>query len=195
MKITFVTSNKGKLGEAKDKLGLQGIEIIGEKIYYPEIQVDTLNEVARHGARWLKGRIEPPFMLDDSGLFISALEGFPGVYSAYAYQTIGNRGILDLMEWKGDKRAEFKTVVALVDVNERIHLFEGSCRGTIIGEMRGKHGFGFDPIFVPEGYDVTFAEMTTEEKNEISHRSRAFMEVSRYIVNGENFDKKSRFSA
>ena len=188
MKVTFVTSNTGKLGEVKEKLAPLGIEVVGDKIYYPEIQVNTLAEVARHGATWLKSRIEAPFMLDDSGLFISALEGFPGVYSAYAYRTIGNRGILNLMDKKGDKRAEFKTVVALVDMEEKVHIFEGTCKGSITGEMRGKHGFGFDPIFVPEGHEVTFAEMIREEKNEISHRSRAFMEVSKFIL--EHFPRE-----
>ncbi len=180
-KITFVTSNTGKLKEVKDKLEPLGIEVVGDKVYYPEIQTDSLREVARYGAQWLKNRLEAPFILDDSGLFLSALEGFPGVYSAYAYGTIGNRGILNLMNKKGDKRAEFRTAAALVDPNEKIHIFEGVCKGSVIGEERGKNGFGYDPVFIPEGYEITFGEMSTEEKNKISHRSLAFHEVYEYI--------------
>ena len=188
MKITFITSNTGKLNEVKEKLASLGIEVVGDRIYYPEIQTDTLREVARYGAQWLKSRLESPFMLDDSGLFLSALDGFPGVYSAYAYQTIGNRGILNLMNKKGDKRAEFRTAAALVDASEKIHIFEGVCKGTVIGEERGKNGFGYDPIFMPEGYEITFGEMDTEEKNKISHRSLAFQGVFEHIR--DNFPLK-----
>ena len=120
-------------------------------------------------------------MLDDSGLFLSALEGFPGVYSAYIYRTIGNRGILNLMNKKGDKRAEFRTAAALVDANEKIHIFEGVCKGSVIDEERGKNGFGYDPIFMPVGHEITFGEMSTEEKNKISHRGLAFQELFEHI--------------
>ncbi len=181
MKITFVTSNTGKLKEVKDKFETLGIEVVGDKVYYPEIQTDNLREVARYGAQWLKNRLEAPFMLDDSGLFLSALEGFPGVYSAYIYRTIGNRGILNLMNKKGDKRAEFRTAAALVDANEKIHIFEGVCKGSVIDEERGKNGFGYDPIFMPVGHEITFGEMSTEEKNKISHRGLAFQELFEHI--------------
>ena len=181
MKITFVTSNTGKLKEVKDKFETLGIEVVGDKVYYPEIQTDNLREVARYGAQWLKNRLEAPFMLDDSGLFLSALEGFPGVYSAYIYRTIGNRGILNLMNKKGDKRAEFRTAAALVDANEKIHIFEGVCKGSVIDEERGKNGFGYDPIFMPVGHEITFGEMSTEEKNKISHRDLAFQELFEHI--------------
>lgn len=181
MKITFVTSNTGKLREVKKRFEASDIEVVGERIPYPEIQADSLTEVALHGARWLKTRLETPFMLEDSGLFIRALEGFPGVYSAYAYATLGNRGILKLMERRSIRDAVFRTVVALVDANDRIHTFEGQCGGTITKEITGPQGFGFDPIFIPEGEEKTFGEMETEEKNKHSHRSRAFSEVLAFL--------------
>ena len=181
MKLTFVTSNAGKLREVKKRFEESDIEIVGERIHYPEIQADSLAEVARHGARWLKNRLEAPFMLEDSGLFIRALDGFPGVYSAYVYRTIGNRGILKLMERRSIRDAVFSTVVALVDANDRIHTFEGTCSGTITKEITGKQGFGFDPVFIPEGEEKTFGEMETEEKNEYSHRSRAFSELLTFM--------------
>ena len=182
MKLTFVTSNAGKLREVKKRFEESDIEIVGERIHYPEIQADSLAEVARHGARWLKNRLEAPFMLEDSGLFIRALDGFPGVYSAFVYRTLGNRGILKLMERRSIRDAVFRTVVALVDANDRIHTFEGVCSGTITKEITGKQGFGFDPIFIPEGEEKTFGEMETEEKNEYSHRSRAFSELLAFLA-------------
>ncbi len=171
MRLAFVTSNPGKLEEAREYLAPLGIEVYQLKVDYPEIQADSLEEVAEYGVGWLAERIGGPFFLDDSGLFIPALNGFPGVYSAYVYRTLGINGILKLMRGIGDRRAYFKSVIAYWDGD--IHFFEGRVDGVIIEKPRGSGGFGFDPIFSPTGFDLTFAEMTTVEKNRVSHRGRA----------------------
>ncbi len=179
MRIAFITSNPGKVEEARRYFEPLGVEVYQLRFPYPEIQADTLEEVAEYGAKWLSERIDGPFFLDDSGLFINALKGFPGVYSAYVYKTLGIDGILKLLEGVDDRSAYFKSVVAYWD--GELHLFKGRVDGEIILEKRGGMGFGFDPVFRPSGFDRTFAEMTTEEKNEISHRGRALKAFAEWL--------------
>jgi XTP/dITP diphosphohydrolase len=112
-------------------------------------------------------------VLEDSGLFIEALNGFPGVYSAYVFQTIGQMGILRLMEGKRDRDARFESRIALSLPDGNVELVSGTCTGTIPQTMRGSEGFGFDPVFIPEGDYRTFAEMSIEEKEVHSHRGKA----------------------
>ncbi len=178
MELAFVTSNPGKVKEAREYLSQLGVEVYQLSLSYPEIQADTLEEVAEYGARWLAERIEVPFFLDDSGLFIPALSGFPGVYSAYVYRTIGIEGILKLMHGVSDRRAYFKSVIAYW--NGEVHVFEGRVDGEIV-EPRGSGGFGFDPIFRPSDETKTFAEMTIAEKNRISHRGRALESFATWL--------------
>ncbi|WP_297062177.1 XTP/dITP diphosphatase [Thermococcus sp.] len=179
MRLAFVTSNPGKVEEAKKYLEPLGIEVYQLRFEYPEIQADTLEEVAEYGVMWLAERIKEPFFLDDSGLFVDALRGFPGVYSAYVYRTLGYQGILKLLEGETNRRAHFKSVIACW-VGE-LHLFTGTVEGEITTEPRGRFGFGFDPVFKPHGFDKTFAEMTTEEKNRISHRGRALEAFAQWL--------------
>ncbi|NJE04220.1 XTP/dITP diphosphatase [Thermococcus sp. MV11] len=179
MRLAFITSNPGKVEEARKYFEPLGVEVYQLKVDYPEIQADTLEEVAEYGARWLAERLDGPFFLDDSGLFIDALNGFPGVYSAYVYRTLGVDGILKLMEGVEDRRAHFRSVIAYWD-NE-LYLFTGRVEGEITREKRGTMGFGFDPIFKPTGFEETFAEMTTDEKNRISHRGRALKAFAEWL--------------
>jgi XTP/dITP diphosphohydrolase len=179
MRIAFVTSNPGKVEEAKKYFEPLGVEVYQLRLSYPEIQADTLEEVAEYGAKWLAERIKGPFFLDDSGLFVDALRGFPGVYSAYVYKTLGFNGILRLLEGETNRKAHFKSVIAYWDGG--LHVFTGRVDGEITTEPRGSGGFGFDPIFKPDGFDKTFAEMTTEEKNEISHRGRALRAFAQWL--------------
>ena len=179
MRLAFITSNPGKVEEAKRYFEPLGVEIYQLKMEYPEIQADTLEEVARFGVEWLGKRLDVPFFLDDSGLFIDALNGFPGVYSAYVYRTLGIDGILKLMKGVKNRNAHFRSVIAYWD--GEVHLFTGRVDGEIINEKRGSGGFGFDSIFVPEGFTRTFAEMTTEEKNLISHRGRALKAFAEWL--------------
>ncbi|MDK2870545.1 MAG: XTP/dITP diphosphohydrolase [Pyrococcus sp.] len=180
MELFFITSNDGKVREAKKFLEPLGINVIKKPLEYPEIQADTLEDVVVFGLNWLKDKVDKPFIIEDSGLFIEALNGFPGVYSAYVYKTIGLDGILKLMEGIENRKAYFKSVIGFYD--GEIHLFVGEVRGRISNEKRGSHGFGYDPIFVPDGFDKTFAEMSTEEKNSVSHRGKALKEFYSWMI-------------
>ena len=179
MRLAFVTSNLGKVEEARKYFEPLGVEVYQLRFSYPEIQADTLEEVAEYGARWLAERIDGPFFLDDSGLFVDALNGFPGVYSAYVYKTLGYSGILKLLKGETNRKAHFKSVIAYWD--GELHIFTGRVDGEITTGPRGSGGFGFDPVFKPDGFDKTFAEMTTEEKNRISHRGRALRAFAEWL--------------
>ncbi len=148
-----------------------GMELDLNLMKYPEEQLDAIEEVAERSALYLREILKTDFFIDDSGLFIDALGGFPGVYSSYVQKTIGNSGILQLMRGRENRRAQFRTCVAYFDGT--LHLFTGVAGGSIAVEDRGSRGFGFDPIFIPEGHVETYAEMTQEQKNSISHRSKA----------------------
>ena len=169
MKVYFVTSNEGKFREVKEIGKKYGIEIDWIRREYLEPQGSDLEEIAKISAQLLAEEIREPFFLEDSGLFIEALKGFPGPYSSYVFKTIGNEGILKIMNGVEDRRAYFLAVIAFWD-GEKVLTFKGRVDGRIATEMRGDKGFGFDPIFEYNG--KTFAEMG-EEKNEVSHRRRA----------------------
>jgi XTP/dITP diphosphohydrolase len=173
VRLTFVTSNKGKLHEATTALAPLGIEVVGSDAKPVEIQGETLEEIAQAKAEVLVGRVPPPFIVDDGGLFVHHLKGFPGVFSAHALKTIGVPGILKLMEGVEERRAHFAAVVGFHDGRE-VRLFPGRCDGRLIHAPRSDgHGFGFDPIFVPDGFDQTFGELPADVKNKVSHRGKA----------------------
>jgi XTP/dITP diphosphohydrolase len=181
--IHLVTGNLGKLKEIKRWLDPLQIEVKLLKKDFVETQVDTLEEVIHFGVDHLvrKEGAEIPFIKDDSGLFIEALNGFPGVYSSYVQRTVGNDGVLRLMVGKDDRRATFRTVIGLYLPGRGLSMFKGECHGTITIEPRGKLGFGYDPIFIPNGEERTFAEMSVEEKNSISHRIMAIRRLVEFI--------------
>ncbi|RLF42435.1 MAG: non-canonical purine NTP pyrophosphatase, RdgB/HAM1 family [Thermoplasmata archaeon] len=181
--IYFITGNKGKLLEAEKKLSDLDVRIIQKNIGYPEIQADTLEEVAEFGVQYLVDKVKDTFILEDAGLFIDALKGFPGVYSAYVYKTIGFNGILKLMEGIRDRGAVFRSVYAYKEPDSPALFFIGECRGAIATKNRGSNGFGFDPIFIPSGSTRTFAEMSTEEKNSFSHRGKALEKLYDFLEN------------
>jgi len=173
VKIIFVTSNEGKVAEFSALMAPLGHEVEQLDCGYPEVQADTLDEVARAGLEHLKTERGGPLVLEDAGLFIDALKGFPGVYSNYALRTLGNPGILKLMDGIEHRNARFEAALGFLDESGEAHIFKGSCPGSIGVEMKGTGGFGFDPIFIPEGHGRSFAEMTVEEKGVLSHRGRA----------------------
>ncbi len=175
--LKFVTTNAGKFREVAGLLASRGIQVERVPRAYPEVQADDLGEVASFALRWLARELEGDFCLDDSGLFVTPLGGFPGVYSSYAFRTIGPGGVLRLLEGRRGRDARFETVIALRLGGEESFL-RGSCAGTIAAEPKGSGGFGFDPVFIPEGRDRTFAEMSVEEKNAISHRGRAAAQLA-----------------
>jgi len=181
IRLGFVTSNLNKLREAQIVVSRYGIELYPLKVRKVEIQSDSLEEIAIYAAKKAFELARKPLVVEDAGLFIDALRGFPGPYSSYVYKTIGVEGVLKLMKGIENRRARFIAVVALAISSTRIEVFRGVVEGTITDEPRGSGGFGFDPIFVPQGHEKTFAEMSTEEKCMISHRARAFEAMARWI--------------
>jgi XTP/dITP diphosphohydrolase len=173
--IYFVTSNKGKFAEAQAIFG----DLIQKNIGYTEIQADTLEEVAAYGMLEVVARLDGPVMIEDAGLFVDALGGFPGVYSAYVQRTVGNAGILKLMEGVENRNAHFKSVVAYVEPGMEPAFFKGKVHGQIGFEERGQKGFGYDPIFYVG--DVSLGEMEIEEKNRISHRATSMRALKKWL--------------
>ncbi|MCY0852052.1 MAG: XTP/dITP diphosphatase [Thermoplasma acidophilum] len=176
----FVTSNRHKFDEVSEMAALYGIEIEWVRMKYEEIQDDSTERISYDSCSKLSRIVEPPYFVDDSGLFINALKGFPGPYSSYVSSTIGNEGILKIMEGVDDRTAYFLTVVSLNE-GHSIMQFTGKVMGKIAMAIRGSNGFGYDPIFIPDGSDQTFAEMDIKAKNAISHRSIAFRGLFEYI--------------
>ena len=174
--LRFITGNPGKVQELQHLLASQGITVVQDDQGYPEIQADSLEEVAAAGAEHLiAAGVKAPFVLEDAGLFVSALRGFPGVYSRYALDTIGYAGILRLMrDVELELRtATFQACLTHVAADGTITHHHGACKGRIADQAAGRGGFGFDPVFIPDGHDRTFAEMTPEEKGALSHRGAA----------------------
>lgn len=205
--LRYVTTNEGKVREAREYLDCDPLEYD-----YTEIQSPSIETVAAHGAREAYAHVGDPVLVDDAGLFVDALEGFPGPYSAYVEDTLGIERVGRLVRLEDDPRAAFRCVLAYcdgeefaaspdpVDRDERVlaaatdeeapegdsgaggspvKLFEGCVRGRIVAP-RGEGGFGYDPIFEHDGR--TMAEMRTEEKNAISHRGRALAKFAEWYA-------------
>jgi len=174
--LYFITSNKGKLVELQERVHGLPITIRQHDLGYPEIQADCLEDVARFGIEWIQQRFpDHCFILEDSGLFIDSLHGFPGPYSKYVFYTIGLSGILTILsKRKQDERtAVFRSVIGYYSPNEKPIFIVGECPGIISTKIQGTNGFGYDPIFIPKGKTKTFGQMTTTEKNQCSHRGKA----------------------
>ena len=192
MKLIFATNNLHKLSEVQAVLGdgftLATPKDCGVEEDIPEDQ-DTLEGNASQKSHYIKERTGLDCFADDTGLEVVALNGAPGVHSA-RYATDGhdfeanNRFLLKNMEGVTDRRARFRTVISLL-MNGEEHLFEGIVEGRIIDHEMGHKGFGYDPLFIPDGYDRTFAEMSAEEKNAISHRGRAVKKLVEYLQGTE----------
>lgn len=182
-KLSFVTSNKGKLLEAEKLLSPLGFEVKQLAIFYPEIQASSLEEVVTFGIEWIvkEEGVEEALMIEDAGLFIHGLNDFPGVYSKYTFETIGLNGILWLMGGKEDRSAHFESCIGYWEEGKKPMIFKGRADGLIGNEPKGEHGFGYDPIFIPEGEKRTFAEMETQEKNQCSHRARALSKLADFL--------------
>jgi XTP/dITP diphosphohydrolase len=150
-----------------------GYELEHVKTTYPEIQAESLEDTIRPGLEWLMQRHKVPLMIDDSGLFIDSLKGFPGVYSSYVFKTVGCDGVLRLMEGVEDRSARFECCIGFMAPGGEPHISKGVAKGSISQAKEGTGGFGYDPIFVPEGYSKTYAQLEVVEKNRISHRGRA----------------------
>ncbi|SFS11427.1 dITPase [Halomicrobium zhouii] len=187
--LTFVTTNPGKVHEAEQYLG--SVEQLD--FDYTEVQGEDLGAIAAHGAREAYREAGGPVIVDDSGLFVDAFDGFPGPYSSYVESHVGIDRVWRLTEPEDDHGAKFRTVVAYCDGegfeasdstdsvrdgDPPVKVFEGVVPGTIVAP-RGDGGFGYDPIFEHDG--TTFAEMSTEEKNAVSHRGRALAKLGDWL--------------
>lgn len=171
--LSFATKNLEKFKEVEFVLSKYGIKIRPLSVERVEIQSDSLEVIALFGAKDLFHRLKIPILVEDAGLFIEALGGFPGPYSSFVFKTLGIQGVLKLMEGFDRRDALFRSAVAYCNEVGEAFVFIGEVRGILVKEARGKN-WGFDPIFQPlEGDGRTFAEMGMEEKCALSHRGRA----------------------
>jgi XTP/dITP diphosphohydrolase len=175
MRAVFVTTNEHKRREVE---AILGIELERAAPDVPEIQALDFAEVAAHKARTAHDALGgPPYpvLVEDSGLVVGAWNGLPGALTKWFLSSVGNEGLLGML-CGGDRRARAVCAVAVADNRGQVRVFQGEIRGEISPEPRGEGGFGWDPIFVPEGSELTYAQMG-EAKNEDSHRARAFRQV------------------
>ena len=186
--IVFATNNLHKLKEVQQAVGnkiiLLSLKDINFKGEIPETQ-DTIEGNSKQKVEYIFERYNIPCFADDTGLIIDSLNGEPGVYSArYAGEACSFKDncdkVLRNLAKKKDRKARFKTVISFMD-QHGIKTFEGVVEGNILEEYKGNDGFGYDPIFKPVGYNETFAEMTTELKNEISHRGLAVKKLLLFL--------------
>lgn len=187
--LVFATGNSHKLQEVqglfKEGFALSCLKDVNITEEIPET-ADNLVDNALQKAWYVYKKCGIPCFADDTGLEVEALNGAPGVYSArYAGEQKDSKLnmllLLKNMTGKENRNARFRTIIAYIDENAQEHIFEGEIRGKIIENMTGENGFGYDPIFVPEGYDKTFAQLSSETKNKISHRARAMEKFLSYI--------------
>jgi XTP/dITP diphosphohydrolase len=187
-KLVVATNNAHKLEEISailgDEMELLSLKDIGCEADIPET-ADTLEGNARQKARYIYENYQLDCFADDTGLEVEALDGAPGVFSArYAgngHDSEANmQKLLRELEGKQNRKAQFRTAICLIMGGEE-YLFEGIVKGKIIEEKRGSAGFGYDPIFVPEGFDKTFAELGNEVKNTVSHRALAVEKLCRFL--------------
>lgn len=189
MRLCFATNNAHKLHELAQMVAPQ-IELVSLKEIgcFDEIPEtgDTLQANALQKAMYIKEKFGINCFADDTGLEVESLDGAPGVYSArYAGEPSNSENnvklLLSNLEGKENRRAQFRTVIALLIEDDAPRYFEGSVKGTITNNPKGSSGFGYDPVFIPDGFHHTFAEMTSEEKNSISHRARAVKKLVNFL--------------
>ena len=188
MKICFGTNNSNKILEINTILGrdfeILSLKDIGCRIDLPENQ-NTLEGNSEEKAKYVYNNFHVDCFADDTGLEVDALDGAPGVFSArYSGPQRNNKDnirlLLDNLKPSDSRAAQFRTVITLIRNNIQIQ-FEGIVNGIITDELRGENGFGYDPVFIPDGYNKTFAELTMSEKNRISHRGLAFNKLIKYL--------------
>ena len=177
MTLYFITGNKNKFAEAKSIL--PNIEQLD--IDLPEIQdIDARNVIKAKLLEALNHK-SGEFLVEDTSLYLNCIKGLPGPLIKWFLKTIGNKGLFNLVERLGDNEAQAKTIIGYAKSPEEIYFFEGLIPGKIV-PSKGEFGFGWDPIFQPEGFDKTFAEMTTEEKNSVSMRKLALEKLKDFLV-------------
>ena len=184
-KIIFASTNEGKFKEILLYLRNFDIEIEFMRFKSTEIQSEILEEIVMEKSKVAYKKIDRPLIVEDTGLFINSLNGFPGPYSSYVFQTIGNRGILDLLSNKENRFALFRTVIAYNDGNAKM-TFTGETRGAISDHVT-EGGWGYDPIFTPEGSSFTYGQQGITNKIGISHRTHALNHFAEWYC--KNYSK------
>ena len=180
-KVCFVTGNEEKAAEVSQILGRSGIEIEQVSLDLDEIQDRDVEKVAVDKARKAFEILKRPLITEDTGLIIKSMNDYPGTLIKYFYYAIGLRGIVDFLKGK-DRSASAETVFVYAD-EKGIKTFRGIVKGKISENVSPVKAFVWDPIFIPEGYSVTFADMGTEEKNRISHRKLALDKLAEFLKN------------
>ncbi|MEK6983200.1 MAG: RdgB/HAM1 family non-canonical purine NTP pyrophosphatase [Nanoarchaeota archaeon] len=178
--INFVTSNKDKVREFKQILEPE-IKVNHIEISYPELRSDNPEEIAKHSAIILANKLKKTVVVEDSGLFIKALNDFPGTCSAYIHKRIGLQGIIKLMEGLKDRDCIYKSAVAYCEPNKKPISFLGEENGKVAESIRGNYGFGHDPIFIPKGSNNTYGEMRNCDEVK-RFRRRAVEKLSGYLL-------------
>jgi XTP/dITP diphosphohydrolase len=179
MEIIMVTSNLNKFKESEEIARSFGIKLVQKHLDVPEIK-GTLREIAVDKSKRAFEIVKQPVICDDSGFFVTALRGFPGSFSHFAFDTVGKEGVLSLLKNKPDKTAEFQCYACFFD-GSRMIVSKGVVFGKIADPPRGNAGFGYDPIFVPEGQSKTFAE-DFKMKMKLSHRLRAMRGIFSKLI-------------
>ena len=177
--VTFASTSQNKYREVQSILSAYGIAVDFAQITSLEIQSDSLEEIAGEKAKSAFALVGRPVIVEDDGLFIDALKGFPGQYSSYSFKTIGNDGILKLLAVSPDRSASFRSLIAFYD-GSRLSISEGKVEGRI-SEKITEGGWGYDPIFIPVGTNLTFAQLK-EKKNEFSHRKKALDSFAKWYA-------------
>jgi len=177
--IVFVTGNKKKVIEIQNIL--KNVKVIQKKLNLMEPQSLDVERIASSKAEQAYNILKKPVFVEDTSLTIPSLNNFPGAFIAWTSKTIGNEGLIKLMADLNDRFAQAKTCIAYCDKNG-LKLFSGTCNGRISKEIRGDKGWGFDTIFIPEGYSKTWAELGPEIKNAMSHRRKAAQKFYKWIT-------------
>ena len=184
--ILFLTKNIHKYNEAFEILSEYNIRLKHLAYDKLELQSYSIEDISKFSAIQAYKQLKQPLIVEDAGLIIHSLNGFPGPYSSYVFQTIGCDGILQLMRDAISRSAEFLSVVTYIDLKEGMECFTGGVRGYISYEKKGEEGFGFDPIFIPDTETLTFAEISSAYKNKISHRGKALRLFANSIIMKKN---------
>ena len=177
--LFFVSSNAHKFEEAQRILSNLGLEINLFKTTLEEIQSNSIGEIAKRKALDAFSKLEKPVIIEDDGLFIDSLGGFPGPYSSYVYDTIGNKGIMSLLEKIELRTAKFVAIIAYCNEDDDVQLFESSIPGKISLSIEDG-GWGYDPIFIPDGESKTYANVS--DKDKFSHRSASLKKFSDWFM-------------
>jgi XTP/dITP diphosphohydrolase len=180
-KLVLVTQNKHKLKELTPLFKRYSVVFETTSLEKYEIRSNDIEEIAREAAKTAFENLQQPVVVDDTGFYVDALNSFPGSYAGIVLKFIGYEGILQLMKGKEIRTSEFKTAVGFYD-GQHLKSFIGSMSGSLVEEAVGSGGFGYDPIFVPNGFPKTYAELTFEEKVSISHRTQAFEEFLKWYT-------------